>query len=228
MGESPGTLVVLSNPPATFDIGRGSTRVCLGGRSWEAEVDDADSCSLRLSITTCSDDSKEALAGVLAARSHEALQREIEAKALGAEIDRMMEHAREVCSCFVWTMMSDTARHYKKHTRACTHVCWLCLLCLLCWLCLVCLVVIVCVCGLLHWLCCCSIGGWQYVCVILDVMMRSVVCMDVEGAHSVLGEGCVRSDVIVVAGTIESGTQSHLGAKSNASNGLVSLSELAL
>jgi hypothetical protein len=90
---------VLSNPPVTFAIGRGSNPVVgLGGRSWQAEVDDGEHPSLRLSITTCSDDSQEALAQLLAARSHEALQREMEAKALGAEIERMMEHSREVCA----------------------------------------------------------------------------------------------------------------------------------
>ena len=96
--HSPGTLIVLSNPPVTFAIGRGSNTVGLGGRSWQAEVDDGEHPSLRLSVTSCSDDSQEALAQLLAARSHEALQREMEAKALGAEIERMMEHSREVCA----------------------------------------------------------------------------------------------------------------------------------
>jgi hypothetical protein len=95
---TPGTLVVFSDPPVTIDIGRASvTRVELGGRSWEAKVDDEDKSTLRLSVTTVSDDSQAALKEVLAGRSHEAVQREQEAEALGADIEGLMEVAREVC-----------------------------------------------------------------------------------------------------------------------------------
>jgi hypothetical protein len=93
--DAPGTLVVFSDPPVTIDIGRAGTSVELGGRLWEVEVDDEES-TLRLSVTTMSDDSKDALSEVLAARSHEALQRENEAEALGADLERLMEHARQV------------------------------------------------------------------------------------------------------------------------------------
>jgi hypothetical protein len=75
----------------------------LGGRVWEAQVEGGDKAALRLSATTVSDDSKEALKGVLAARLHEALQREEEARALAADIERLMERARKVwtvsCKC---------------------------------------------------------------------------------------------------------------------------------
>jgi hypothetical protein len=75
----------------------------LGGRLWAIEVDDEDETTLHLSVTVKSDDSKDALREVLAARSHEALERENEALALVADIDRLMERAREVCvCCCVW------------------------------------------------------------------------------------------------------------------------------
>jgi hypothetical protein len=100
--DTPGTLVVFSDPPRTIDIGRtGTTHVELGGRSWAVEVDDDDSAALRLSVIVKSDDSKDALREVLATRSHEALQRENEALALGADIERLMERAREVFSVVV-------------------------------------------------------------------------------------------------------------------------------
>ena len=93
--DTPGTLVVFSDPPVTIDIGRAGTSVELGGRLWEVEVDEEES-TLRLSVTTMSDDSKDALSEVLAARSHEAVQREKEAEALGADLERLMERARQV------------------------------------------------------------------------------------------------------------------------------------
>jgi hypothetical protein len=80
----------------TFDIGRGSTSVELGGRLWVAKVDVEHNSALRLSVTVMSDDSKDALKEMLACRSHEALERENEARALGADIDRLMEHSRKV------------------------------------------------------------------------------------------------------------------------------------
>jgi hypothetical protein len=94
-----GTLVVFSDPPVTVEVGRGGTSVELGGRVWEVEVDGEDDSRLRLSVTTMSDDGKDALVEVLAARSHEALQREEEAKALGADLERLMERARQVWVC---------------------------------------------------------------------------------------------------------------------------------
>ena len=104
---TPGTLVVFSDPPATFEIGRAGTSVELGGRLWEAEVVGDDESALRLSATTMSDDSKVALTEVLAARSHEALQREEEAEALGADLELLMERAREVCICCCIYMGDD-------------------------------------------------------------------------------------------------------------------------
>lgn len=92
--DAPGTLVVFSDPPVTI-IGRAGTSIELCGRLWDVEVDDEES-TLRLSVTTMSDDSKDALSEVLAARSHEALQREKEAEALGADLERLMERARQV------------------------------------------------------------------------------------------------------------------------------------
>jgi hypothetical protein len=98
--------VVFSDPPLTIDIGRGGTTVVeLGGRLWEAQVEGGDKAALRLSATTMSDDSKEALKGVLAARLQEALQREEEARALGADIERLMERAREVWAVFLCCML---------------------------------------------------------------------------------------------------------------------------
>jgi hypothetical protein len=90
--------MVFSDPPMAFDIGRVGTSVELGGRLWEVEVEvgDDDESTLRLVASSTSDDSKVALAGVLAARSHEALQREEEAEALGADLELLMERAREV------------------------------------------------------------------------------------------------------------------------------------
>jgi hypothetical protein len=96
--DTAGTLVVFSNPAMTFDIGRARrTHVELGGRLWEVEVDDEDKSTLRLSVRTASDDSKEALREVLASRCHEALEREKEAEAMGGDIERLMGRAREVC-----------------------------------------------------------------------------------------------------------------------------------
>jgi hypothetical protein len=100
--DTPGTLVVFSDPPVTVDIGHANTtQVKLGGRLWEVQVDEEDRYVLRLSVTTVSDDSKEALRARLAARSHEALQRENEAQALGEDIERLMQRAREVCYVLV-------------------------------------------------------------------------------------------------------------------------------
>jgi hypothetical protein len=69
---------------------------------WEVAVDGDDESSLRLIASTKSDDSKVALAEVLAARSHEALQREAEAEALGADLELLMERARKVWFCWCW------------------------------------------------------------------------------------------------------------------------------
>ena len=95
---TPGTLVVFSNPPLTFDISSGSpTHVELGGRLWSVGVDEEDNSTLLLSVSTVSDDSKEALKEVLAVRSHEVLHREKEAQALGVDIARLEDRVREVC-----------------------------------------------------------------------------------------------------------------------------------
>jgi hypothetical protein len=85
----------------TFDIGRVGARVELGGQMWEVEVVGDDESSLCLIASSTSDDSKVALAEVLAARSYEALQREAEAEALGADLELLMERAHEVWSCFL-------------------------------------------------------------------------------------------------------------------------------
>jgi hypothetical protein len=96
--NTPGTLVVFSDPPVTIDIGSGSpAQVELGGRLWEVGVDEDDHSSLLLSVSTASDDSKDALKEVLAAQSHEVLHREKEMQALGVDIERLMERIREVC-----------------------------------------------------------------------------------------------------------------------------------
>jgi hypothetical protein len=95
--NTPGTLVVFSDPPVTIDIARGSpAHVELGGRLWKAAVDEEDDSTLVLSVTTVSDDSKDALREVLAVRSHEVLQREKEAEALGVDIERLMGRVRKV------------------------------------------------------------------------------------------------------------------------------------
>jgi hypothetical protein len=95
--HSPGTWSRSLNHPSRLALDVAAcTSVELGGRLWMAEVDVEDNSALRLSITTMSDDSKGALKGVLAAHSHEALDREKEAWALGADIERLMEHSRKV------------------------------------------------------------------------------------------------------------------------------------
>ena len=95
--DTSGTLVVFCEPPVTIAVGGGGPSVELDGRLWEVEVDGDDRSTLVLRATTTSDDSKDALAEVLAARSHEALQREEEAQALGADLERLMARARQVC-----------------------------------------------------------------------------------------------------------------------------------
>jgi hypothetical protein len=98
---TPGTLVVFSDPPRTIIISRAATHIELGGRSW-AVHDDEDKSTLCLGVTTISDDSEGALREVLAVRSHEALQRKNDAWALNADIERLMERARKVCSVVVF------------------------------------------------------------------------------------------------------------------------------
>jgi hypothetical protein len=59
-------------------------------------VDEEDNSTLVLSVITVSDDSKDALREVLAVRSHEVLQREKEAEALGVDIEHLMGRVRKV------------------------------------------------------------------------------------------------------------------------------------
>jgi hypothetical protein len=113
--NTPGTLVVFSDPPVTIDIGSSSpAQVELGGRLWEVGVDEEDNSSLLLSVRTVSDDSKEALKEVLAAWSHEVLQWEKETQALGVDIERLMERIREVCVVLMVVCMGVALLHFMR------------------------------------------------------------------------------------------------------------------